>query len=339
VDVAIAIAVAVVVVVVAVVAAVSARSRGGRGEAGEEPISLEGGARATVILEIDRGDPESAAVRRLVHETAARVFRMMPSLEEVEVRSRTGSLLGTGRREPLPEHPVAIPQQLHEPHRLRTRVPHLGADMIDEEPLPAPTLEGLIPAAPTSPTPAPTPEVALPPPAPIADRFDLPESVRRALRDPDDPVDVVRAILDAAGIECRVEGELIYAADQAVVVLKPSGAVVGPELLNHAYLRIQRSEADRGLVIAFGRLDLGDIRRRELLAPSVLHVGVDGIQRMADAVAIGADPWRFAAAPPLARPNVRSPSRAGARGSSSGPGPPARGAGGRQGTSVEVERP
>jgi hypothetical protein len=43
-----------------------------------------------------------------------------------------------------------------------------------------------------------------------------------------------------------------------------------------------------------------DVHRREMLAPHVLHAGPDGIQRMADAVAVGADPLRFAVAPAVA---------------------------------------
>ena len=36
-----------------------------------------------------------------------------------------------------------------------------------------------------------------------------------------------------------------------------------------------------------------------MLAPQVLHAGPDGIQRMADAVSLGADPLRFAVAIPV----------------------------------------
>ena len=36
-----------------------------------------------------------------------------------------------------------------------------------------------------------------------------------------------------------------------------------------------------------------------MLAPQVLHAGPDGIQRMADALSLGADPLRFAVAIPV----------------------------------------
>jgi hypothetical protein len=36
-----------------------------------------------------------------------------------------------------------------------------------------------------------------------------------------------------------------------------------------------------------------EISRRHALAPALLHAGPDGIQRMADAAAMGADPLDF----------------------------------------------
>jgi hypothetical protein len=97
-----------------------------------------------------------------------------------------------------------------------------------------------------------------------------------------------------------VDGDLLHVGDTAVVVLRPPGPTVTPEALNHAFLRIQQSGASRGLVVALGYLDVNEVRRREMLAPQVLHVGPEGVQRMADAVALGADPLRFAVAPALA---------------------------------------
>ena len=47
-------------------------------------------------------------------------------------------------------------------------------------------------------------------------------------------------------------------------------------------------------------MPLGETRRREMLDPALLHAGLEGFQRMADAVAVGADPIDFAAAPALA---------------------------------------
>ncbi len=47
-------------------------------------------------------------------------------------------------------------------------------------------------------------------------------------------------------------------------------------------------------MVTVGLLDPSDLRRREILAPNVHHVAHDGVQRMADAVAVGADPLAFA---------------------------------------------
>ena len=61
---------------------------------------------------------------------------------------------------------------------------------------------------------------------PLVDQFDLPEAVRTGIGDPDDPIDLVRAILEAAGVHCEIDGDLIRAGESAVVILRPSGDVV-----------------------------------------------------------------------------------------------------------------
>jgi hypothetical protein len=91
------------------------------------------------------------------------------------------------------------------------------------------------------------------------------------------------------------------AGDAAVVVVPaPIGEPVGDDLFNQAFRRFQASGARRGVMVTSGFMDPRALRRREMLEPAFLHAGPDGIQRMCDAVAAGADPLAFAAAPPLA---------------------------------------
>jgi hypothetical protein len=247
--------------------------------------------RVVALLDIEGAEPNAAPVRRLVREVAARVFRVMPTAEEVEVRSGVGALLGVvgrtsagGRGAPAPE------VMLLEPHVPRSRGPDLSAHLWEQE-----QDEPPVPVPPVAPT------FSLPPspPHPFADRFDLTEEIRSRIVDADDPVGLVRAILEAAGIEVEVDEDLLRAGEVAVVVIDPHGVSVPREMLNHAFIRIERSGASRGLVIGLGVLDVDDVRRREMWAPHILHSGREGIQRMADAVAVGADPLRFAAAPAL----------------------------------------
>lgn len=247
--------------------------------------------RAVVVLDVEGGDPETPAVRRLVRETATRTFAALPDVEEVEVRSRTGRVLGRAERRPPEPREIALPEHLFEPRAPRPSGPDL-AGHLTELPGPFPGEDRV-----TAPAGAPAPA------RPVADRFELSEAVRRALRDPDDPVDLVRAILEAAGIETEVSEGIILADDHAVVVIgaRPGGIIDGAEL-SRAYLRVQRTGAPRGLVLTLGCLQPGEARRRQLLAPHVLHAGPGGIQRMADALTLGGNPLRFAAGPALAGP-------------------------------------
>jgi hypothetical protein len=130
----------------------------------------------------------------------------------------------------------------------------------------------------------------------LAEQFNLPPAVRSEIRNADDPVDLVRAILEAGGVSTRIEGDLVIAGDHAVVILGTGhgGCCIPREALNHAYFRVQESGMYRGLVIALGYMNRADIERRESLAPHILHTGSRGIQRMADAVASGANPLGLA---------------------------------------------
>ena len=137
----------------------------------------------------------------------------------------------------------------------------------------------------------------LAPPRHFADRYELPESVRTRILDPDDPVDVVRAVLEAAGGRPLVDGDTLTVGGWAIVVLAPHDRVIHAEMLGHAFLRVEAAQATSGVVIMLGFADVEDVRRRETVAPHVVHVGPSAIQRMADAVALGLDPLRFVMLP------------------------------------------
>lgn len=251
------------------------------------PLRLGPGRRAVVVLEVDAGDPTNPAVQRLVHDAATRAFAAIPDADDVEVRTAQGALLGRLRRTVALPHDVAVSRQLLEPHRHRTHQPGVAEHLHEQREV----LGGSAQHAQ-----APFPPL---PPVPLARRFDLPPAVRPPSGD--DPLDLLLAILQGGGLEARVEGEVVVCGDLAVVPVRPTaGGVVDHDRLNHAYLQFQRSGKPRGLVACFGLLDPTEVRRREALAPNVQHIGPDGIQRMADAVAVGADPLRFAVGPALA---------------------------------------
>jgi hypothetical protein len=263
------------------------------------PLTVDASHVAAVTLEVDDADRASPAVGRLVHETALGIFRTAPDAREVVVRTRAGTILGRVSREtPMPRE-LTVSPALHEPHVRRTHVPDVLGGLYGSEPTPRPDRDRH------------TPRELAPPHRSLMDQFDLPEVVRTGIRDPDDPIDLVRAILEAASVPCEIDGDLILVGESALVILRPSGdVVIGHEALNHSYLRIVRSGAQRGLVIALGFMDPREVKRREMLAPQVLHAGPDGIQRMADAVSLGADPLRFAVAAPVSQGRSRvSPSR------------------------------
>ena len=252
------------------------------------PLTVSPSHVATVTLEVDEADPASSAVRRLVQETALGIFRASPDAREVEVRTRAGTMLGRVSRGTPPPRELTISPMLHEPHVRRTHVPDVLGGLYGSAPAQRPIRERH------------TSGELTPPHRPLIDQFDLPEAVRTGIGDPDDPIDLVRSILEASGVRCEIDGDLIRAGETALVILRASGdVVIGHEALNHAYLRVVRSEAQRGVVIALGFMDPREVERREMLAPQVLHAGPDGIQRMADAVSLGADPLRFAVAIPV----------------------------------------
>jgi hypothetical protein len=121
--------------------------------------------------------------------------------------------------------------------------------------------------------------------------------VRQRITNPDDAVDIVRAIIDATGAPFDLDDNVIVQGDRALVVIRTAlHGAVGSEQLDAAYLRFERSRVKRGVVVTPGTMYLHEITRRHALAPALLHAGPDGIQRMADAVAMGADPLDFVVA-------------------------------------------
>lgn len=286
---------------VASLAGVARRRRGSRGEPerpGPRPggmmpaVTVTGLRSAVAVLDVPGSDPSASAIQRLVQEAALKLFALMPDLEEVEVRSSTGVVLGSRARRPgTPKPLVAFPQYLSEPHVPSRHEANPVHQWVEEDrPIGGP-VRGPSFASSTSP---------YSPPRKFSDRFELAASVLELITDPDDPVDVVRAILDAGARKVEPCGDLLRAGDLALVVLRTRHGAVPPGALDHAFLLIEQSGATRGLVVSPGMLPWSDIRRREISAPHVVHVGPDAIQRMADAVAVGADPLRFAEGPALA---------------------------------------
>lgn len=234
-----------------------------------------------VVLDLQPEDPDDPSVQRLVREAAHQVLASDHAVDEVEVVARDGSVLGRERRpEPLPAD-VAIPEALRHPHA----PPRHGPSVVGPR------------------EPEPVRRIAEPPPEvralPFADRLELPAPIRDRVTDPDRATDVIRAILEAAGRDVHVDGDLVLSGDLAVAVVDPRGDT--ERALNHGFLRIQATDAARGLIVRLGYVDPALTRRREAAAPHVRHVGPEAIQRMADAVTLGADPIAFAAGPSIVR--------------------------------------
>jgi hypothetical protein len=256
-------------------------------------VSVE--RRAVVVLDVEHSSSTSPAGQRLLHETAARVFAALPDCEEVEVRARDGSVVGRSARVVPEPRVISLPQFLSEPHSPRHHGPDLSGHLGEDEPFRPPPREGPFELTTLVSRVTPSRE----PRRPIVERFDLLPAIRGLVRNPDDLVDILRAILEAGGLAVDVDDDLLRADGLAIAVVRHIGGDTH-EALNHAYRRIAASGAERGLVVALGCVEVVEVRRRELLAPQVLHTGFAGVQRMADAVALGADPIRFAVSPALA---------------------------------------
>ena len=242
-----------------------------------EPWSQAEPSGQVLRLDVAGVDPEDEAVQRLARDAARRALQADPALDHVDVQDRDGRwLVREERRQTHRE--IVLPESLSEPH--------------------APTHHGPSPVRPAGED-APRGRVPEPPPTvaevPLADRLELTDAIRTRVGDPTRAVDVVHAILLAAGRPSTVEGDLIRCGDVAIVVVDPRSDA--ERALTHGYLRIEETDASRGLVLRTGYADPRIVRRREATAPHVRHVGPDALQRMADAVAVGADPLAFAATP------------------------------------------
>lgn len=275
----------VVVVVGVVVIAVAAyvlvrRTRPRRAPSPSLPATARTPGQAEVTLPVEDADPETPATQRLVADAADRVLAADPEVVTVVVLSRGGRELGRIERRPAASRPfVDVPLALREPHAPRHRGP---GQPVEHE-------HGVGTSAHVR-----FEEERSEPHRTLADHFELPDAVRERIGNPEDPVQLVCAILEQAGVPIDVDDNFIHAGDQALVVLRtPLRAAVGPDDLSAAFLRYQRSGAKRGVVLTVGTLYTHEMRRREALAPALLHTGPDGIQRMADAVAMGANPLDF----------------------------------------------
>lgn len=231
-----------------------------------------------IVLDVTADDPDQPAVVRLVSEIAEAALRDDPSIDEVTVRGSDGAVLGR-RRRPEPLAPTT-PGPGRQPGPARRRV---------HRPSPVPREDTSRP---------PVGEAPDRPGRSFADRFELPAAVTAELTDADDPVELVRALLVAAGRPADVRGELVRTGDHLIAVVgSPRSRPVSPEVMSELYLRFRRSGATTGTIISLETQNWEDVRRRELLAPELSHTTTRALQRMADAVALGTDPLALLSGP------------------------------------------
>jgi hypothetical protein len=279
-------------------------ARGMRASPGAPPTdgtdgSLSEDGRIEVRLAIESADEASPNMARLVRDVAARMFASMPGAAEVVVRNRAGDFLGRAQRvrsapaaivtEPVlfPAHPFGFAH----PHPPLAPDDDVVGQMVEHG------LAGL--ALPT--------QRAVPDPSarhrPLSELLELPSHISRRLEDSDDPVEIVRALLEETDPSVSVDDEVVQSGTRAVVVVRAHiGDPVTPAMLNRAYVRFRQSGASVGVVLSPGIMPLAEIRRREMFDPALLHAGLDGMQRMVDAAALGADPLAFAAGPAVVMP-------------------------------------
>lgn len=273
----------IVVVLVAAVALVARRRPTTPREPGPTPGStasarrrpaVEGpflGPLATIRLDVVASDPEAASVQRLVRAATAKVFRTSPDVDEVIVEDRDGTVVARVPRQPPDPGPPPTRAE-GEAHQ-----PRAHGSWHEPEFVPSVDQDAAVGRR------------------ALAERLDLPEDVRARVRHPDDAVDLVRAILEAAGRDVDVQGSMVRSGPDVVIVAEDASGGAGAAL-SQAFLRFRESGARQGIVIHLGYVDPREVARRRALSPQVHHAGTEVLQQMADAVALGGDPVQFALA-------------------------------------------
>lgn len=271
------------VVAIVIVAAVAAwflqgwtpmRTRARTEDAAPRRPAMEGpwlGPTATIRLDVEVADPDAPSAQRLATTAAGKVLRSSPDVDEVVVEDRNGSEVARVPRHvptpgPAPTRPEAEtrPARSHGTWREREFVPGVDQDVAVGR-------------------------------RPLAERLDLPDGVRARVEDADDAVDVVRAILEAAGREAEVQGAMVRSGNDVVIIAADHSAGTA-SALSQAFLRFRESGARRGVVVHLGYVDPREVSRRRALAPACHHASAEVLQHMADAVALGGDPIEFALA-------------------------------------------
>ncbi len=237
------------------------------------------GTDGTIVLDVAVTDPEAPAVRRLAEAIGHDTLAADPDLAAVVVTDAAGRELARVRRpDPLPT--ITIPDGAPELTPSRARQPS-----VVERPTSRRT---------TTMRPDDTPVATVH--KDLTARFDLPVRVLDGLAATDDGTELVRAILAAAGRDVTVTHGVVRTGDEGVVVLGDAhGHGLSHDDLSAAFLRFQHSGARRGIAIVLGYVAPAELRRRQAMAPELVYVGPEALQRMADAVSLGADPLRFAA--------------------------------------------
>lgn len=265
------------VVIAAIVWGIRQIGSAGRSQRSDEPWRETAAAGGRIVLDLVADDPSAPAIQRLAFGAGRQALHADPALDRVEVVDREGARLTIVRRDqPLPPE-LEIAATLHEPHRKGARGP---AEIGSDEP-PGARATGV--AA-----------------RPWSQRFDLPPAVVAAITDDERPADVIRAILATAGLDAVAHGNLVRVGDTAVVVI-PDVRDGATEAINHAYLQYKQTDAEHAILVRLGYVDPEVIRRHDAATPDVRHIGAEGVQRMADAVGVGADPLAFAVGPAVLR--------------------------------------
>jgi hypothetical protein len=225
-----------------------------------------------VVLDLEVADATAGPVRRLALDLAARTFTDDPALARLTVVDRTGRTLLTTTREEatvqLPDLPPDLSVGGRRPGRRAPDPLGRGGGSTREA--------------------GPPPHITPLGPRPFVARFDLPTSVLDQVRDGDDPVEVLGAVLRAGGRPVERHGDVLVSEDTACTVVDVSDDA--DRALARAFVRLRDSGAPRGIVVRLGYADPAVVARHAHAARHVHQRDVTAVQAMADAVALGADP-------------------------------------------------